>query len=149
MLIPSRPDPKPASSSMKASTHGKDDGNSIAQQTGLKRSCSLSRVSSTDLKPINFVLEKREYKHPNYKVQDWYHKGRLVLNLNSKRMRYFPSRRYRLDYPALTNQDTRVLPGDSSRVCLATQGKPSYCMFCRARFTYTTRKTRSWWWLPT
>ncbi|KAI4265653.1 MAG: hypothetical protein L6R38_009263 [Xanthoria sp. 2 TBL-2021] len=39
--------------------------------------------------PINFVLEKREYKHPNYEVQDWYHKGRLVLDLDGRRMRYF------------------------------------------------------------
>ncbi|CAO1603879.1 hypothetical protein XANCAGTX0491_007455 [Xanthoria calcicola] len=39
--------------------------------------------------PINFVLEKGDYKHPHYKVQDWYHKGRLVLDLDGKRMRDF------------------------------------------------------------
>ncbi|KAI4108611.1 MAG: hypothetical protein LQ339_002127 [Xanthoria mediterranea] len=39
--------------------------------------------------PINFVLEKGDYKHPDYKLQDWYHKGRLVLDLDGKRMRDF------------------------------------------------------------
>ncbi|KAL8771543.1 MAG: hypothetical protein Q9209_002985 [Squamulea sp. 1 TL-2023] len=37
--------------------------------------------------PINFVLEKREYKHPDYHVQDWYHDGRLILDLEGKPMK--------------------------------------------------------------
>lgn len=39
--------------------------------------------------PINFVLEKEDYRNPSYRVKDWYHKGRLVLDLDGKRMRDF------------------------------------------------------------
>ncbi|KAL8874424.1 MAG: hypothetical protein Q9198_006889 [Flavoplaca austrocitrina] len=39
--------------------------------------------------PINFVLRKREYKHPDYEVQLWYHNERLVLDLEGRRMKFF------------------------------------------------------------
>ncbi|KAL8728058.1 MAG: hypothetical protein Q9166_005658 [cf. Caloplaca sp. 2 TL-2023] len=38
---------------------------------------------------INFVLEKKGYKHPPYDVAHWYHNGRLVLDLSGKPMRKF------------------------------------------------------------
>ncbi|KAL8926132.1 MAG: hypothetical protein Q9172_001919 [Xanthocarpia lactea] len=39
--------------------------------------------------PVNFVLERTTYKHPNYEIKDWYHNGRLVLDLEGKPMRRF------------------------------------------------------------
>ncbi|KAL8671909.1 MAG: hypothetical protein Q9168_003602 [Polycauliona sp. 1 TL-2023] len=39
--------------------------------------------------PINFVLEKKQYKHPDYEVQLWYHEGRLVIDLLGKPVKKF------------------------------------------------------------
>ncbi|KAL8856670.1 MAG: hypothetical protein Q9178_006737 [Gyalolechia marmorata] len=39
--------------------------------------------------PVSFVLEKTTYKHPDYEIKDWYHNGRLVLDLEGKPMRRF------------------------------------------------------------
>ncbi|KAL8709485.1 MAG: hypothetical protein Q9225_007443 [Loekoesia sp. 1 TL-2023] len=39
--------------------------------------------------PINFVLERRGYKHPDYEVLPWYYNGLLVLDLDNKPLKNF------------------------------------------------------------
>ncbi|KAL8997278.1 MAG: hypothetical protein Q9169_003420 [Polycauliona sp. 2 TL-2023] len=44
----------------------------------------------TTYPPINFVLEKLNWKHFDYDIKTWYHKGKLVLDLDGKPMKKFP-----------------------------------------------------------
>ncbi|KAL9030843.1 MAG: hypothetical protein Q9196_001070 [Gyalolechia fulgens] len=39
--------------------------------------------------PINFVLHRKEYRHPNYEVLHWYYNGRLVIDLEDKPVKKF------------------------------------------------------------
>ncbi|KAL9595786.1 MAG: hypothetical protein Q9219_006240 [cf. Caloplaca sp. 3 TL-2023] len=39
--------------------------------------------------PINFVLERKGYKHPDYEVELWYYRGHLLLDHDHKPMKNF------------------------------------------------------------